>query len=183
MASAFSHAVVAVAVGQALSPGERTRTAVLSGVFCAVAPDFDAIFHHFGVSPDSMWGHRGITHSIFFAVLLAGLIARTRYRKESLARQARFFLYLFACGVSHGILDAMTTGGRGIAFFAPFRTDRYFFRFRPILVSPISIQRFFTERGIRIMLNEFRWIWVPSLVVGFLLNALRRRELQYARSN
>nr|HRC76832.1 rhodanese-like domain-containing protein [Kouleothrix sp.] len=32
----------------------------------------------------------------------------------------------------HGVLDAMTDGGLGVAFFAPFSATRYFFPFRPI---------------------------------------------------
>jgi hypothetical protein len=41
----------------------------------------------------------------------------------------RFFLFLATA--SHGILDAFTDGGRGIAFFAPFGTERYFFPHHP----------------------------------------------------
>jgi inner membrane protein len=43
---------------------------------------------------------------------------------------------------SHGILDAMTDGGLGVAFFSPFDDTRCFFPFRPIKVSPIGLSFF-----------------------------------------
>src|SRR5215831_7502105 len=46
------------------------------------------------------------------------------------------FAYLFLATASHGVLDAMTNGGLGVAFFSPFDTTRYFLPWRPIRVSP-----------------------------------------------
>jgi inner membrane protein len=37
---------------------------------------------------------------------------------------------------SHGILDAFTNGGLGVAFFAPFDKTRYFFP-----VTPMKLRR------------------------------------------
>ena len=39
-------------------------------------------------------------------------------------------LYLFLSTASHGVLDALTDGGLGVAFFSPFDQTRYFFPFR-----------------------------------------------------
>jgi len=44
----------------------------------------------------------------------------------------------------------MTDGGMGVAFFSPFDTTRYFLPWRPILVSPISVMRFLSERGLAV---------------------------------
>jgi inner membrane protein len=59
---------------------------------------------------------------------------------------------------SHGLLDAMTTGGLGVAFFAPFSAERYFFPWRPILVSPIGIERFLSPRGAAVLMSELQWV-------------------------
>jgi inner membrane protein len=40
---------------------------------------------------------------------------------------------------SHGVLDAMTTGGLGAALMWPFTTARYFLPWRPIPVAPIGV--------------------------------------------
>ena len=70
--------------------------------------------------------------------------------------------YFAAVTASHGILDALTDGGLGIAFFSPFDTHRYFFPWRPIQVSPIG-PGFFSARGVRVLASELRWIWIPRL--------------------
>ena len=61
----------------------------------------------------------------------------------------RLFLYFFLCAASHGVLDAMTNGGLGVAFSPLFDTTRYFFPVRPVLVSLIEIGEFFSEYGVR----------------------------------
>jgi len=71
------------------------------------------------------------------------------------------------------VLDAMTDGGLGIAFFSPFHTARYFFPFTPIAVSPIGAH-FFSERGLSVLLSEFRWVWFPSIVFAVLAVSARR---------
>ena len=45
-------------------------------------------------------------------------------------------MFLFLAIASHGLLDAFTDGGLGVAFFAPFDSTRYFFPVTPIEVSP-----------------------------------------------
>jgi inner membrane protein len=77
--------------------------------------------------------------------------------------------------VSHGLLDAMTNGGLGVAFFAPFSNERYFLPWRPILVSPLSIHVFFGSRkGLRVMWSELGWIWLPAALVFLVGLALRQ---------
>ncbi len=72
---------------------------------------------------------------------------------------------LFLATASHGVLDAFTNGGRGVAFGAPFNWSRHHFPVTPIEVSPISVRAFFSERGLEILMNEFLWIWLPALAL------------------
>ena len=83
------------------------------------------------------------------------------------------WLYLFLAAASHGLLDAMTDGGLGVAFFSPLDRTRYFFSFTPIAVSPIG-SRFFSVRGLSVMLCELRWVWLPSIVFGAAAFTVRR---------
>jgi inner membrane protein len=64
--------------------------------------------------------------------------------------KAALMLDFFLITASHGILDAFTNGGLGIALFSPFDNSRYFFPFRPIQVSPIGAG-FFSMRGLRVL--------------------------------
>jgi len=84
------------------------------------------------------------------------------------------FLWFTAVTLSHGLLDAMTNGGRGIAFFSPFSNHRYFFPWRPIQVSPIGVG-FFSPRGLRVLASESLWIWAPSAIMAAAAAIFRRR--------
>jgi inner membrane protein len=63
MASAFAHAIASVAIGKASFIQRVDWKFWLLGIFCAVVPDADALGYKLGVPYESVWGHRGITHS------------------------------------------------------------------------------------------------------------------------
>lgn len=143
------------------------------GALCTILPDFDVAGMALGVQRGELLAHRGLTHSFPFAVLTAVLLtALIRPRGPKLACAA----YLALCTASHGILDAMTNGGQGIAFFAPFDGGRYFLPVRPIQVSPIGVKRFLSERGVRVLASELVWIWIPALAVRIIATYRFRRS-------
>ena len=175
MPSIFTHAVAALALGKA-STGERVpaRFWVLSAL-CAVLPDADVISFAYGAQRGSMLSHRGITHSLPFALLIALLIVRLAFRKTPAFSKKWWALlgFFFMATASHGVLDALTDGGSGVAFFAPFDATRYFFPWRPIEVSPIGM-RFFSERGLEVLESEFLWVWIPAAALVALAWLYRR---------
>lgn len=176
MASAFTHAAVAGAIGAAFyRPGWPARFWVL-GAACSMLPDADVIGVSLGIPFGSVWGHRGLSHALLFAAALAAVVVALCFRHvpESVSR-ARLWLYFFLATASHGVLDALTNGGPGIAFFAPIDNTRYFFPFRPIVVSPLGIRPFFSEWGLRVIESELVWIWFPALVFAALVVIVRRR--------
>jgi inner membrane protein len=173
MASAFSHVIVAVAMGKVFRNKELGWRELGLGAFCSVLPDLDVIGFPLGIEYGDLWGHRGMTHSVLFAALLAGILVALWYRGKPAIAMTGLFLYFFLCTASHGVLDAMTDGGLGVAFFSPFDTTRYFFSARPVLVSPIGISEFFSEYGARVLANEAVWIWLPSLALFVLLRAIQ----------
>ncbi len=103
-------------------------------------PDIDAIGHWLGVPYGHPFGHRGFTHSIAFGVLL-GLGAIPFAARLAAASHIVFFLVALSA-ISHGVLDAMTNGGLGVAFLWPFSDDRFFLPWRPLYVSPMEIEGF-----------------------------------------
>jgi inner membrane protein len=108
---------------------------------------------------------------------LAGIVT-VALSRHSLSGIGRFapFAYFFLATASHGVLDAMTNGGLGVAFFSPFDNNRYFLPWRPILVSPISVHRFFSGRGYAVLQSELLWIWVPAIVFAAVVLMLRHSE-------
>jgi len=81
-----------------------------------------------------------------------------------------------SCGRKPWFLDAMTDGGLGVAFFAPFDNHRYFFPWRPIRVSPIGAGRFFGKRGLAVLRSELLWIWIPAGILALAAWGFRRRR-------
>ena len=202
-------------------------------------PDVDVIAFSLGIPYDDMIGHRGFTHSFFFAAIAGAVVTwhlRHRptsdshrptsdsyrpgsdshrsgsdshqpgsdshrpgsdshrpgsdphrpasdphrptsdsHRPASDSHWPALFLWFTAVTASHGLLDALTNGGRGIAFFAPFSDHRYFFPWRPIQVSPIGVG-FFSPRGLRVLASEAQWIWLPSAIIAVSARLIRRRS-------
>lgn len=182
MASVFSHALAGLSLGTCFSRPQISKRVWVAGALCSVLPDIDVIGFRFGIPYGDLWGHRGFTHSLLFAALLSGAAVGIMGWKRDLGI-GRFPLlaYLFLATASHGLLDAMTNGGLGVAFFSPFDKTRYFLPWRPILVSPISLARFFSRRGWAVLESELLWIWVPALLFGAIVLASKRMRPADAR--
>jgi inner membrane protein len=166
MASVFSHAVAALGIGACFyRPGTPKRVWV-AGALCSIIPDLDVLGFRYGIPYGDFWGHRGFTHSLLFAALLASFVVLIAFRQTA-PGLSRFALwsYFFLATASHGLLDAMTDGGLGVAFFSPFNNARYFLPWTPIRVSPIGISRFFSHRGLDVMQSELLWIWLPAMLL------------------
>jgi len=176
MPTVFSHAVVGLAIATTTRTRGSIRRLGLAGAFCAVVPDLDIVGVWLGVPWTHMLGHRGITHSLAFAAVLAAVVVAAVFGQSGWAgRRLDLGLALFAATASHGVLDAMTSGGPGVAFFAPFDDTRYLLPWRPIPVSPLSVSRFLSERGLAIMRAEVSLIWLPAAILLLVTLGLRRR--------
>jgi inner membrane protein len=149
-----------------------------------MAPDIDVIGFRFGVHYGDLLGHRGITHSLLFAALLASVaFFCVRSSLSPPVSRKLAWTYLFLATASHGLLDALTDGsGLGVMFFWPFDSTRYFFPITPIAMSPIGM-RFFSERGLSVILSEVRWVWIPSLAFALIAFCARRILTTRAVSN
>ncbi len=182
MPSVFSHAVAAVALGRSYSSARMPLRFWVLSAACAAAPDLDVMGKRFGIEYTEMLGHRGFTHSIFFALILSTLIVLLAFRKP-MAGLSKFklFIFFFLATISHGILDAMVDGTLGVAFLAPFNDARFFLPFRPIVSSPVGWS-FLSLAGALTLANEFVWVWMPSLVIIFAPYLKKRFLLKRAKS-
>jgi inner membrane protein len=87
----------------------------------------------------------------------------------------KYVLYFFILSASHGLLDALTNGGSGIALLSPITNKRYFFPWTPIEVSPLSIKVFISQRGFTVLISEMIWIWAPCILFIIFLELKRRK--------
>jgi len=176
MATVFTHAAAALALGTAFRRPGPPRSFWVAGAACAMAPDLDVIGLSFGVPWGHVLGHRGITHSLAFAAALALVVVAAVFGGPAWkGRRGRMWLFLFAATASHGVLDAMTDGGSGVAFFAPLDDARYFLPWRFIPVSPLG-WRFFSGRGLDVLEGELLRVWLPAAVFAAICAWARRRE-------
>lgn len=167
MASIFGHGVVGFTLAKVID-NKNLKWLLIAAIFSTILPDFDVLAFKFGIAYKHPLGHRGFTHSILFALLWALALMITLGKRNKLI----WFLVISLSTISHGIFDAMTSGGKGVGFFIPFINDRFFFPFREIKVSPIGIDKFFSEWGIKVLFSEFKYIVLPCfliLVVRFLI--------------
>ncbi|MDB5800804.1 MAG: inner rane protein ybcI [Rhodocyclales bacterium] len=173
MPTILTHPAVPLAIGLGLGSGVVPPRLLLAGVLACILPDADVISFHFGIPYASAMGHRGLSHSIAFALIvaLAGAFASRSLRAKTLTT----FVFLFIAAVSHGVLDSFTNGGQGIAFLWPFSTERFFSPFQVIEVSPIGAARLFSSRGAHVLLSELLWVWTPCVILAAAMWAVRSR--------
>jgi inner membrane protein len=146
--ASFGHVAVGLAAGRAYAgKGSRRELARAMLAFSVVSlvPDADVLAFVFGIPYGAPFGHRGASHSIAFAVACAALAGVGGFPRRA--------IYTFVVTASHGVLDAMTDGGRGVALFWPLSMERIFFPWRPIPVAPIG-RGLFSGEGFEVIRFE-----------------------------
>ncbi len=184
MPTIVSHPAAALALAPWYRPLLKRPSIVVAGTALTLLPDIDVLAFRFGIPYEHLLGHRGLTHSLPFALMFSGLLAWPMYRRLQVGLPI-LWSYFALCLASHGLLDALTNGGLGVAFFAPFSNERFFFDLQPIQVSPIGIERFLSTRAQQVLASELLWIWAPAALIGmagllvrwFRRHAAMRREV------
>ncbi|TNJ46178.1 metal-dependent hydrolase [Tamlana fucoidanivorans] len=171
MASIFGHAAVGYTLTK-LTGKNQLKWLLPLAVFSTILPDFDVIGFRLGIPYEHPLGHRGFTHSISFALIWAALVMFSFGRASKLV----WFLIIFFATLSHGILDAMTSGGMGVGFFIPLDNQRFFFPIREIKVSPLGIRSFFSSWGLKVVLSEFIFVLLPCLTVLLTNRVVKRLQ-------
>lgn len=159
MPTAITHALAGVAVGHLLAPPTVPWPYHLVTLGLGVLPDLDVISFSLGIPYSSRYGHRGVSHSLFLALLIGPLLAWATASPFDAPWWSLALAYTVALA-SHTVLDALTDGGLGVAFFSPLTDRRYFFPWRPIRVSPIG-RAAFSRWGLSALLSEVFWVWLP----------------------
>ena len=176
MASAITHFVVGAALALPAARSARLRRVLLpwaipvAAGLLAVIPDVDVLwFRDFPYN--NALGHRGFSHASFtlilFASALAAAIARTSRRAA-----AQLALIWAVSAVTHPLLDMLTDGGSGVMVLFPFSSERLFFPWRPIHVSPLSVPGFFSRAGY-ILKSELPFCFT-AVAIGVPLFLLRK---------
>ena len=137
-------------------------------------PDLDVLAFRFGVAYSDAAGHRGVTHSLVFALLLGVLAACLASSLRCAWRTA--FAFVFVSAASHGLLDMLTNGGMGVALWWPLSDERFFFPWHPVEASPLSLRRVFSARGATVLGSEVLWVWLPAMALALATVAVLLRR-------
>lgn len=174
MPTLISHAAVPLAIGFGLGRYRIPPRLLLAGVLAAIAPDLDVVAFKLGIAYADAFGHRGASHSLMFALLLAAGASTA----APLLRTSRLtsFLFILTAAASHPLLDMLTNGGLGVALFWPVSDHRYFAPWQVIEVSPLSLRRVFSTQGLVVMRSELAWVWVPCAVAAAIGMQIRRGD-------
>ena len=119
--------VLGAAVGEAVLGKKIGNKALLWGGIAGTIPDLDVIYIQLigGGAIDEIVLHRGISHSITFAILMApalGWIVNWLYRKKNEANFLQWTNLVFCAIFTHPLLDSLTTYGTQL--FLPFSDYR-----------------------------------------------------------
>lgn len=171
MPSFLGHAVAGVALGAAFADENTPRRAVALGTFCALAPDLDGFTLFLSLHPGNFLAHRGVSHSLLAAVLLAAVVLLLGFRREQ--RSLRVGVYLLLASISHGLLDACTSGRIGVAFFYPFSASRWGCYWQPFLDAPLPFWPGLRLPFLGALLGEALWIGLPGLLLVVTVRRIR----------
>ena len=172
MPTILSHVAVPLALGLGLGSRVISRPLLLLGMLASVLPDFDVIAFRLNVAYSHAFGHRGATHSLAFALVLATLALA--FARQLHSSRLAVFMFVAVATVSHGLLDMFTNGGLGVGLWWPWSDERFFAPWQVIEVSPLSLRRVFSERGLVVFQSELLWVWVPAALVAGALVAWRK---------
>jgi inner membrane protein len=163
MPTVITHA--AVGLGFAAVYTARSMPQLYWGLAAGLAmlPDLDVIAFRLGIPYGARFGHRGFSHSLCGAALV-GLAAALLTAPSFGEPWWRLWALFGGAMASHGLLDAFTNGGMGIALLAPFDPTRYFFPWRPVQVCLIG-GSLLNPWNLRAFRSELGWIWLPLAVL------------------
>lgn len=112
--------VLGAAVGEAVLGKKIGSRAMLWGAIAGTIPDFDVFVRFFTDDITATALHRGISHSLFFSIIMAPIlawIANKIHHKREIGMKPWMWLFFLAL-VTHPLLDMHTNWGT--QFFWPF---------------------------------------------------------------
>lgn len=134
----LTHAALGACLGEIIAGNKIGKKALLLGALISNIPDIDVVCYLWMRPTEALLAHRGITHSIFFNILISFFLAFTLkklYKDGSLSFCA--WLFFISSGLFiHLLLDLFNTYGTGL--FEPFSETRISFN------SMFIIDPFFT---------------------------------------
>lgn len=139
----LTHIVVGASVGEALLGRQAGKRAMLLGAIAGSAPDVDALMNFFVSDLDALILHRGITHSVFTALIAGPLLgwAAWKYFRGEKGPLSIWMAMITLNIIIHLFLDTATM--YGTMLLTPFSDYRFafdnIFVVDPLYSVPVAI--------------------------------------------
>lgn len=121
----FTHIVLGAATGGAVLGKKAGNKALFWGALAGSIPDFDVAITPLVEPSKSLFIHRGFTHSILFALLLAPLLGRLMAKIHRDVSPRQWALLALCAMLVHSLIDCLNT--YGTALLEPFSGARLAF--------------------------------------------------------
>lgn len=178
--------VLGAAVANAAIGKKVGNRALLWGAIGGTIPDLDVFFKYTHSYVDSMALHRGFSHSIFFACLLApllGWLIAKIYKQNRGSAKAWTWAMLLALA-THPMLDAFTTWGTSLWW--PFTETRVainsIFVLDPLYTVPFMICLVVSMFYRKKTSLRAKWNWAGIIISSaYLLSTVVNQQLVYKK--
>ncbi|WP_462317293.1 metal-dependent hydrolase [Marinilabilia sp.] len=117
--------VLGAALGEIVLGRKAGNKAILWGAVGGLIPDLDIFVSPFFSEVDGLFVHRGFSHSLIFAFILAplmGWLIHHIHKKKMDIKRREWTILVFWAVLTHPLLDYFTTYGTGA--FLPFHSHR-----------------------------------------------------------
>ena len=162
----LTHICLGACVGELLLHKQLGKKALLWGIAAQNLPDIDAVAALFLPADRAFLIHRGITHSLFFAIvaglLLAWLAKRVHYKAlASFGTLAFFFCFQL---LLHDLLDTCNSYGTGL--LEPFSHQRFSVNLLYVADPPFTAAMFLAAILLifKATRNKYRTKWAWSAI-------------------
>lgn len=158
----IGHVALGLAAGKLdLAGAGRGRWRLALYALLAVAPDLDLVPYLFGRGDLVPLGHRGATHSLLAAAVVALAVAMLLPG----ASRLRTFAAAFLAVASHGLVDPLVAGSYGTALLWPFSAARVDWGVQPLPETPVGLEALHGSGLARVVLE----LLVTSPLTAFAL--------------
>lgn len=149
----ISHAALGYALGVWGQRQVPIRRVSIAAAACAALPDIDLLFYPY-------LAHRGITHSLVFALIGAILATAILFPRDTSQPRRSIAIVLFLALLSHSCIDALSTYSVGIEFFAPFSEQRYRFLWTPLGDPAGRLSRQLLQETLVVLFPALLLVWL-----------------------
>ena len=166
----LTHIALGACMGEAFAGKKIGKKAMLWGILAQSIPDIDFIASFWLNTSDNLLAHRGITHSILFAIIITPIIAWFAFRlhRSHHISFLKWILFIGSVILIHLFLDAFNN--YGVGWFEPFSHLRISFNtiyvadpfFSVIPGIALVMLIFITQKS-----TGRNWIWKTGLIIPF----------------